>query len=67
MNEFLMANWVEVGFGLLMIVIALIFILACLCYQEAKREFEEEQKTKELTEKEIEELQKMMPKLPEDK
>lgn len=67
MIEFLMAKWVEVVFGLLIIAFLLMIIFANMCYQELRRICEEEQRAKELTKKEIKELQKILPKLPKEK
>ena len=65
MMEFLMSWWVEVAMGLLFIALLLIIILVNMCYHELVRKYEEEH-AKELSKKEIKELQKMMPKLPEE-
>lgn len=66
MIEFLMANWGEVVFGLLIIAFLLMIIFANMCYQELRRKCEEEQRAKELTKKEKRELQNMLPKLPKE-
>lgn len=55
MIEFLMSNWVEIVFSLLVIVCLLLIIFVMMCYEESKREDE------------YADLKKMMPKLPKEK
>jgi len=55
MIEFLMTNWVEVVFSLLVIACLLLIIFVIMCYEESKREDE------------YADLKKMLPKLPKEK
>ena len=65
MIEFLMAKWVEVVMVLLIMVVLLLFVFVGMCAQELIEKYDNE--PKELTKKEIKELQKMMPELPKEK
>ena len=66
MIEFLMAKWVEVAFGLLLMVCLLIFAFVSICARDLIEKYEDELKAKELSKKEKEELKKMMPELPKE-
>ena len=66
MIEFLMTKWVEVAFVILMMMFLLMIIFVNMCYQEAKRKYEDELRAKELSKKEKAELKKMMPELPKE-
>ena len=66
MIEFLMAKWVEVVFGLLLIGVLLLFAFVGMCAQDLIEKYEDELIAKELNKKEKRELQKMMPKLPKE-
>lgn len=57
MIEILMNNWTGIVFGLLCIGCLLLVIFINICYQEIKRE----------TDDEYADLKKMMPKLPKEK
>ena len=66
MIEFLMAKWVEVVFGLLLIGVLLLFAFVGMCAQDLIEKYEDELIAKELNEKEKRKLQKMLPKLPKE-
>lgn len=66
MIEFLMAKWVEVTFVMLMMMFLLLITFVNMCYQEAKRKYDDELRAKELSKIEKAELKKMMPELPKE-
>lgn len=67
MIEFLMAKWVEVVFTLILFSGLLLFTFVGMCARDLIEKYEDELRKKELTKKEIKELQKMLPKLPKEK
>lgn len=63
MIEFLMAKWVEVVFGLLLMGVLLLFAFVGMCAQDLIEKYEDELIAKELNKKQKKELKNMLPKL----